>query len=154
MRCPHFVQSVCQYLHAAGRTSPAAKRRLIKGRARLGVNALERRNLLSGVWTQVADLSGNGIPPIEHEMLLSDGTVLLQAGYDSPTSLYYLLKPNGAGNYAYPTITRVASSNVAPCFTGRLSSGMAASSSLAASTAAMTSRQRRTKRTRGRFTIR
>src|SRR5579884_2531675 len=117
MRCPDFLQSVRRYLGHGSQASRAGKRQSHKGRARLGVNTLERRDLMSGgTWTQITELSGNGIPPVEHEMLLPNGNVLLQAGSDAPSSNYYVLKPNGLGDYGHATVTRVASSNVGRLF--------------------------------------
>jgi Ca2+-binding RTX toxin-like protein len=74
------------------------------------VEALEARRLLAGTWSALAHLSPdpNGSDTM---LLLSDGTVMVQGGYDSASTAWYRLTPDSSGSYVNGTWTQLASMN-------------------------------------------
>jgi hypothetical protein len=82
--------------------SPAPNRRRLP--CRLEIESLEARNLLS--WAPLANAAPNGIGTM---MLLSDGTVMAQAG--GVTSTWYQLTPNAKGSYIQGTWSQLPSMN-------------------------------------------
>jgi hypothetical protein len=71
------------------------------------LEALERRDLLSGTWTALT----NGAPAdIGTMMLLPDGTVMAQRA--GATKSWYRLTPDAAGNYVHGTWSQLASMNL------------------------------------------
>jgi hypothetical protein len=86
-------------------------------RLRLAIEPLERREVLSGFWTQVNPPMYNGrLIQVEHEMLLPDGSVLLQNGLNFASNSWFRLTPDSSGSYVNGTYTPVASSNVTRLF--------------------------------------
>jgi hypothetical protein len=79
-------------------------------KARLRIEHLEPRQLLSITFTQLTNVPPNG-DSITALYLLSDGRVLASGGGDSPSSNWYTLTPDSQGNYADGTWAKVASSN-------------------------------------------
>ena len=83
-------------------------------RARLDIDTLERRELLTGTWTLTNFQRLQ--PIIQTSQLLSDGSVLLQGGSDLPTNMWYRLTPDSAGNYADGTVTQLPNSGLQRLF--------------------------------------
>jgi hypothetical protein len=85
---------------------------------RLAVEALEDRCLLSGTWTPLT----NPLPDMfgaTHEMLLSDGTVMIQGGGAQATSKnWYKLAPDATGSYINGTFSPRASMSLERLFFG------------------------------------
>ncbi len=77
-------------------------------RVRIGFDPLETRELLTGSWSSLTDIGGNPVPFFQHEILLSDGSVLAQTGRDQATNTWIRL--NISGNVA--RITSVPNSSV------------------------------------------
>jgi hypothetical protein len=79
---------------------------------------LEERNLLTGTWTSLTNmsLSPDGIGTM---MLLSDGTVLAQAGGSAGASrAWYKLTPDSSGSYVNGTWSSAASMNLERLYYG------------------------------------
>ncbi len=92
---------------APRRRKPRAPR---PSRTRLQLERFESRDLLSGVWTQLANLapSDQGTSTM---LLLSDGTVMVQGG-GNPTTVtktWYKLTPDATGSYVNGTWSQMAS---------------------------------------------
>jgi hypothetical protein len=73
----------------------------------LRLEVLEERNLLSGVWTNLANLAPNTTGTM---MLLSDGTVMVQGG--GTTGSWYQLTPDSSGSYVNGTWSNLPSMRV------------------------------------------
>jgi hypothetical protein len=85
---------------------------------RLAVEALEDRCLLSGIWTPLTNLLPDTFGAT-HEMLLSDGTVMIQGGGAQATSNnWYKLAPDTTGSYITGTFSPRASMNLPRLFFG------------------------------------
>ena len=79
------------------------------------VETLERRDLLTGTWTPLVNPVPNGDGAIT-QILLSDGTVMVQGGADNASNTWYALSPDASGSYINGTWSQLASSNVQRLF--------------------------------------
>src|SRR5579884_2173952 len=86
-----FLTKVRQYARRQRRALDRSKPRT----ARLAVNPLERRELLTGVWTAFTNTAPGGVGTM---MLLSDGSVMAQKA--GTTNTWYKLTPGANGQYA------------------------------------------------------
>ena len=86
-----------------------------RGSARLRVNQLERRELLTGNWTALAHAvpGGGGSGTM---IQLSDGSVMVEGGGASAS--WYKLTPDSSGSYANGTWTTLASMHVGRLYCG------------------------------------
>ena len=93
-------------------------RRNTKRTVRLTLEALEDRCLLSGTWTPLTNLLPDAFGAT-HEMLLSDGTVMIQDGGAQTTSnRWYKLAPDATGSYINGTFSPRASMSLERLFFG------------------------------------
>ncbi len=79
------------------------------------IETLENRDLLNGTWTPLTNL----IPDpdgAQTAILLSDGSVMVLAGSDNASNIWYKLTPDSSGNYANGTWSQLATSNVQRLF--------------------------------------
>ena len=98
---------------SSGRRS--ARRAATKRRATpvRGLEQLETRTLLTGTWTNLTNLAPSSTGTM---MLLSDGTVMVQAGGTSKT--WSNLTPDSSGSYSKGTWSQLASMNLERLFFG------------------------------------
>jgi hypothetical protein len=85
-------------------------------RRRLEVELLEARNLLA-TWTPLTNLIPN-LSGSSAAMLLPNGNVLVQGGFDTQSPLWYLLKPGATTGYVGGAWTSTGNSNVGRLFYG------------------------------------
>src|SRR6516225_1019610 len=100
-------------------SSRSHARRNTKRQARgLSVEVLEDRRLLTGSWTPLTNLLPDTFGAT-HEMLLSDGTVMIQGGGAQATSKnWYKLAPDATGSYITGTFSARASMSLPRLFFG------------------------------------
>src|SRR6516225_8246919 len=100
-------------------SSRSHARRNTKRQARgLSVEVLEDRRLLTGTWTPLTNFLPDAFGAT-HEMLLSDGTVMIQGGGASVASKnWYKLTPDTNGSYIDGTFSPRASMNLERLFFG------------------------------------
>jgi hypothetical protein len=114
---PNFRHRVRSLFQPSCRAATTKKHAKFGNRVRLDVEPLERREVLSGFWTQVDGSINNGfLPAIQHEMLLPDGSVLLQNGSDFASNGWFRLTPDSSGSYANGTLTPVPNSSLPRLF--------------------------------------
>jgi mono/diheme cytochrome c family protein len=95
-----------------------ARRTTQRPTRRLAVESLEDRCLLSGTWTPLTNLLPDPFGAT-HEMLLSDGTVMIQGGgAQTVSNKWYKLTPDATGSYINGTFSPRASMNVPRLFFG------------------------------------
>ena len=95
-----------------------AHRKTQRQTRRLSVEALEDRCLLSGTWTPLTNLLPDKFGAT-HEMLLSDGTVMIQGGGAQATSKnWYKLTPDATDSYINGTFSARASMSLERLFFG------------------------------------
>src|SRR6516225_12123894 len=100
-------------------SSRSHARRNTKRQARgLSVEVLEDRRLLTGTWTPLTSLLPDTFGAT-HEMLLSDGTVMIQGGGAQATSKnWYKLTPDATGSYINGAFSARASMSLERLFFG------------------------------------
>jgi hypothetical protein len=87
---------------------PSRLRQTLRRRARPVVDILEGRQLLSGTWSPVTTASGEPPPFLQNVILLSDGSVLAQTGFDKATNTWIRFTISGA----FARVSSVPNSNL------------------------------------------
>ncbi len=99
--------------HGASRAARAGKRGKRNRCIRLGLDQLERREMLTGTWSNITNIeTGEPLPYIQHTILLSDGSVLAQTGFDQATNTW--IRFTISGSVAH--VTSVPNSNLQRLF--------------------------------------
>jgi hypothetical protein len=100
------------------RLSRSRAHRNSQRKVRLAVETLEDRCLLSGTWTPLPNLLPDPFGAT-HEMLLSDGTVMIQGGgAQTVSNKWYKLTPDATGSYINGTFSPRTSMHVPRLFFG------------------------------------
>jgi hypothetical protein len=111
-----MTHALLQWLCGGSRRSANVKRssgHTVKQKAWLQVEILEERTVPTGTWTTLANpfpANGGGA---QLALLLSDGTVMVQAGGGNASSAWYKLTPDSTGSYINGTWSRLASMHAA-----------------------------------------
>ncbi len=98
--------------HGASRAARAGKRGNRNRCIRLGLDQLERREMLTGTWSNITNVDGEQLPLIQRTILLSDGSVLAQTGDDQATNTW--IRFTISGSVAH--VTSVPNSNLQRLF--------------------------------------